>query len=144
MSYRFGIRKTFSNSGLVLSSFLPFSSSLSFLIQFSLEHELPISETVALITSNSFSLVSLLCTAEGTPLELFENTVTVSDAQHMTPRTSSRSRRNDDSNLCVDNELGFARTAPLLVEMNNKEYLEQQAEETQLSQQFPKANAAQV
>jgi len=27
----------------------------------------------------------------------------------MAPRTSSRSRKNDDSNLCVDNELGFAK-----------------------------------
>ncbi|PPS10168.1 hypothetical protein GOBAR_AA10474 [Gossypium barbadense] len=88
----------------------------------------------------------LLCTAEGTPLELFENIVTASDAQHMAPRTSSRSRRNDDSNLCVDNELGFTkdRTISRLTEMNSKEYLEQHAEERQLSQQFPKADAAQV
>lgn len=88
----------------------------------------------------------LLCTAEGTPLELFENIVTVSDAQYMAPRTSSRSRRNDDSNLCVDNELGFTkdRTISRLTEMNSKEYLEQHAEERQLSQQFPKADAAQV
>ncbi|KAE8711237.1 putative Clathrin assembly protein [Hibiscus syriacus] len=75
----------------------------------------------------------LLCTAEGSPLELFENIVTVSDAQNMAPRTSSRSRRNDDSNLCVDNELGFAkdRTISRLTEMNSKEYLEQHAEERQ-------------
>ncbi|PPD98072.1 hypothetical protein GOBAR_DD04904 [Gossypium barbadense] len=88
----------------------------------------------------------LLCAAEGAPLELFENIVTVSDAQYMAPRTSSRSRRNDDSNLCVDNELGFAkdRTISRLTEMNSKEYLEQHAEERQLSQQFPKADAAQV
>lgn len=51
----------------------------------------------------------LLCTAEGSPQELFERIVTISDAQHMAPRTSSRSRRNDDSDLCVDNELGFAK-----------------------------------
>ncbi|XP_022749470.1 AFG1-like ATPase isoform X3 [Durio zibethinus] len=51
----------------------------------------------------------LLCTAEGSPQELFENIVTVSDARQMAPRTSSRSRRNDDSDLCVDNELGFAK-----------------------------------
>ncbi|KAE8687150.1 hypothetical protein F3Y22_tig00111022pilonHSYRG00137 [Hibiscus syriacus] len=65
----------------------------------------------------------LLCTAEGSPVELFENIVTVSEAKHMAPRTSSRSRRNDDSNLCVDNELGFAkdRTISRLTEMNSKE-----------------------
>ncbi|CAA2965122.1 AFG1-like ATPase isoform X1 [Olea europaea subsp. europaea] len=51
----------------------------------------------------------LLCTAEGTPFELFERIVTVSDAQQMAPRTSSRSRKSDDSNICVDNELGFAK-----------------------------------
>ncbi|KAE8690984.1 putative Clathrin assembly protein [Hibiscus syriacus] len=75
----------------------------------------------------------LLCTAEGSPLELFENIMTVSDAQYTAPRTSSRSRRNDDSNLCVDNELGFAkdRTISRLTEMNSKEYLEQHAEERQ-------------
>lgn len=51
----------------------------------------------------------LMCTAEGTPLELFDRIVTISDAQQMSPRTSSRSRKNDDSELCVDNELGFAK-----------------------------------
>lgn len=51
----------------------------------------------------------LLCTAEGSPLELFRRVVTVSDAQHIAPRTSTRSRRNDDLDLCVDNELGFAK-----------------------------------
>ncbi|KAK8604854.1 hypothetical protein V6N13_082321 [Hibiscus sabdariffa] len=88
----------------------------------------------------------LLCAAEGSPVELFENIVTVSDAQQMAPRTSSRSRRNDDSNLCVDNELGFAkdRTISRLTEMNSKEYLEQHAEERHLSQQFAKADVAQV
>ncbi|XVF47842.1 hypothetical protein PTKIN_Ptkin03bG0143200 [Pterospermum kingtungense] len=85
----------------------------------------------------------LLCTAEGSPLELFENIVTVSDAQQMAPRTSSRSRRNDDSNLCVDNELGFAkdRTISRLTEMNSKEYLEQHAEDRKLSQELVNADA---
>lgn len=71
----------------------------------------------------------LLCTAEGTPFELFERVVTIADAQHMSPRTSSRSRKNDDSDLCVDNELGFAkdRTISRLTEMNSREYLEQHA-----------------
>ena len=51
----------------------------------------------------------LLCTAEGSPVELFEKIVTIADAQQMSPRTSSRSRKSDDSDLCVDNELGFAK-----------------------------------
>lgn len=51
----------------------------------------------------------LMCTAEGTPFQLFERIVTISDAQSMAPRTSSRSRKNDDYDLCVDNELGFAK-----------------------------------
>lgn len=51
----------------------------------------------------------LLCTAEGSPVELFEKIVTISDAQQIAPRTSSRSRKNDDFDLCVDNELGFAK-----------------------------------
>ncbi|KAM7472881.1 hypothetical protein LguiA_011064 [Lonicera macranthoides] len=71
----------------------------------------------------------LMCTAEGTPHELFERIVTISDAQHMAPRTSSRSRKNDDFDLCVDNELGFAkeRTISRLTEMNSKEFLEHHA-----------------
>ncbi|CBI36595.3 hypothetical protein VitviT2T_016962 [Vitis vinifera] len=81
----------------------------------------------------------LLCTAEGSPLQLFERIVTIADAQNMAPRTSSRSRKNDDFDLCVDNELGFAkdRTISRLTEMNSKEYLEQHAAmlaEKQLSQ----------
>lgn len=72
----------------------------------------------------------LLCTAEGTPFQLFERIVTVADAQQMAPRTSSRSRKSDDSDICVDNELGFAkdRTISRLTEMNSREYLEQHAE----------------
>ncbi|KAF8407304.1 hypothetical protein HHK36_006431 [Tetracentron sinense] len=71
----------------------------------------------------------LLCTAEGTPTQLFERIVTVSDAQHIAPRTSSRSRKSDDFDLCVDNELGFAkdRTISRLTEMNSREFLEQHA-----------------
>ncbi|KAL3532963.1 hypothetical protein ACH5RR_006484 [Cinchona calisaya] len=71
----------------------------------------------------------LLCTAAGTPIELLENIVTIADAQQISPRTSSRSRKNDDSDICVDNELGFAkdRTISRLTEMNSKEYLEQHA-----------------
>ncbi|KAJ8492845.1 hypothetical protein OPV22_014566 [Ensete ventricosum] len=70
----------------------------------------------------------LLCTAEASPAELFERIVTVMDAQKIYPRSSSsRSRRTDDIDLCVDNELGFAkdRTISRLAEMNSKEYLEQ-------------------
>nr|GEW86959.1 AFG1-like ATPase [Tanacetum cinerariifolium] len=72
----------------------------------------------------------LLCTAEGTPFDLFERIVTVADAHNVAPRTSSRSRKNDDFDLCVDNELGFAkdRTISRLTEMNSKEYLEQHSE----------------
>ncbi|KAL0334139.1 UNVERIFIED_CONTAM: AFG1-like ATPase [Sesamum angustifolium] len=72
----------------------------------------------------------LLCTAEGTPVELFDRIVTIADAQHLAPRTSSRSRKSDDSDICVDNELGFAkdRTISRLTEMNSREYLEQHAE----------------
>ncbi|KAJ4709464.1 lactation elevated protein 1-like [Melia azedarach] len=71
----------------------------------------------------------LLCTAEGSPLQLFDKIVTIADAQNIAPRTSSRSRRTDESDLCVDNELGFAkdRTISRLTEMNSKEYLEQHA-----------------
>ncbi|KAL1816164.1 hypothetical protein DCAR_0520537 [Daucus carota subsp. sativus] len=72
----------------------------------------------------------LMCSAEGTPFDLFERIVTISDAQQMAPRTSSRSRKNDEYDLCVDNELGFAkeRTISRLTEMNSSEYLEQHAE----------------
>ncbi|KAL4564210.1 hypothetical protein LXL04_028266 [Taraxacum kok-saghyz] len=72
----------------------------------------------------------LMCTAEGTPFELFERIVTVADAHNIAPRTSSRSRKNDDFDLCVDNELGFAkdRTISRLTEMNSKEYLEHHSE----------------
>ncbi|XP_073044993.1 uncharacterized protein [Primulina eburnea] len=72
----------------------------------------------------------LLCTAEATPIELFERIVTIADAQQMAPRTSSRSRKFDVSDICVDNELGFAkdRTISRLTEMNSREYLEQHAE----------------
>lgn len=51
----------------------------------------------------------LMCTAEGTPFDLFKRIVTVADAHNIAPRTSSRSRKNDDFDLCVDNELGFAK-----------------------------------
>ncbi|CAI9293578.1 unnamed protein product [Lactuca saligna] len=72
----------------------------------------------------------LMCTAEGTPFEVFERIVTVANAHNIAPRTSSRSRKNDDFDLCVDNELGFAkdRTISRLTEMNSKEYLEQHSE----------------
>lgn len=42
----------------------------------------------------------LLCTAESHPRELFEKIVTVSEAKNMAM---------DDPDLCVDNELGFAK-----------------------------------
>ncbi|XP_073278565.1 uncharacterized protein [Primulina huaijiensis] len=74
--------------------------------------------------------VRLLCTAEATPIELFEQVVTIADARQMAPRTSSRSRKFDVSDICVDNELGFAkdRTISRLTEMNSREYLERHSE----------------
>ncbi|XP_078148830.1 uncharacterized protein LOC144544253 isoform X2 [Carex rostrata] len=68
----------------------------------------------------------LLCTAEASPVELFESIVTIADAKKFSPRSSSRSQRTDDLELCVDNELGFAkdRTISRLTELNSKEYLE--------------------
>ncbi|CAN8326205.1 unnamed protein product [Cochlearia groenlandica] len=83
------------------------------------------------------SKARLLCTAEGSPLELLERIVTISDAQQIAPRTSSRSRKSDDLDICVDNELGFAkdRTISRLTEMNSKEYLEQHS--TMLQEKQP-------
>ncbi|XP_047949799.1 AFG1-like ATPase isoform X1 [Salvia hispanica] len=59
----------------------------------------------------------LLCSAEGSPMELFEKVVTISDA------ATTRGL----SDVCVDNDLGFAkdRTISRLTEMNSREYLEQ-------------------
>ncbi|XP_057868343.2 uncharacterized protein LOC131075509 isoform X2 [Cryptomeria japonica] len=70
-----------------------------------------------------------LCTAEASPIDLFERVLTIAEAKRMAPRTSSRSRKNDDADICVDNELGFAkdRTISRLTEMNSKEYLEEHA-----------------
>ncbi|KAL1548913.1 peroxisome-assembly ATPase [Salvia divinorum] len=58
----------------------------------------------------------LLCSAQGSPMELFEKVVTISDA-------ATRGL----SEMCVDNDLGFAkdRTISRLTEMNSREYLEQ-------------------
>jgi hypothetical protein len=50
----------------------------------------------------------LLCMAEVAALKLFENIVTVAEAHKRSPR-SSRSQKHDDPDLCVDNELGFAK-----------------------------------
>ncbi|KAJ7979564.1 Lactation elevated protein 1 [Quillaja saponaria] len=80
----------------------------------------------------------LLCAADGSPQDLFEKIVTISDAKQVAPRTTSRSGKNDEPDLCVDNELGFAkdRTISRLTEINSKEYLQQHADllaEKQLS-----------
>ncbi|XP_044471448.1 AFG1-like ATPase isoform X2 [Mangifera indica] len=71
----------------------------------------------------------LMCTAEVSPLQLFSKVVTIADAQHIAPRTASRSKGADESDLCVDNELGFAkdRIISRLTEMNSREYLEHHA-----------------
>ncbi|CAA6662258.1 unnamed protein product [Spirodela intermedia] len=71
----------------------------------------------------------LLCTAEAVPVELFERIVTVLDAQKISPRTSSRSMRTDDLDLCMDLspiQCGFF-FLPRLTEMNSREYLEHHA-----------------
>lgn len=51
----------------------------------------------------------LLCTAEGTPIELFDRILTIADAKQKAPITSSRSMKSDVYDICVDNELGFAK-----------------------------------
>lgn len=75
----------------------------------------------------------LLCSAEVSPVELFERVVTIEEAQKISPRSSSRSQKKDEVDLCVDNELGFAkdRTISRLTEMNSREYLEQHEANTQ-------------
>lgn len=46
----------------------------------------------------------LVCTAETSPLELFEKIVTICDAEKI-----DEYEKRDDLDLCVDNELGFAK-----------------------------------
>lgn len=72
----------------------------------------------------------LLCSAEDEPFGLFQRVVTVADAPK--PR-DSRAVRNDDADLCVDNELGFAkeRTISRLTEMVSRPYLEEHAQKIQ-------------
>ncbi|KAG0556196.1 hypothetical protein KC19_11G033800 [Ceratodon purpureus] len=68
-----------------------------------------------------------MCSAEGSPKELFDKVVTRADA----PRKSdARSTRVEDADLLVDDELGFAkdRTMSRLTEMHSKEYLKEHAE----------------
>lgn len=55
------------------------------------------------------SKARLVCTAEASPVDLFDRVMTVSDAKKIQPRTSSRSQKNDVIDLCVDNELGFSK-----------------------------------
>ncbi|CAD6262993.1 unnamed protein product [Miscanthus lutarioriparius] len=80
----------------------------------------------------------LLCTAEAGPVGLFENIVTVAEAQKVSPRYS-RSQKSDDPDLCVDNELGFAkdRTISRLTEINSREYLEDFEMRLRQQQQLP-------
>jgi protein AFG1 len=47
-----------------------------------------------------------MCSAEGTPKELFEKIVTRADAPL---KTAARSNRLEDADLLVDDELGFAK-----------------------------------
>ncbi|CAI7806477.1 unnamed protein product [Closterium sp. NIES-54] len=48
----------------------------------------------------------LVCSAEGTPFELFERVVTIANAPR---RTAARSARSEDADVAVDDELGFAK-----------------------------------
>ncbi|KAK8965052.1 hypothetical protein KSP40_PGU011536 [Platanthera guangdongensis] len=78
-----------------------------------------------------------LCNAEASPSALLEKIVTVAEARRISPRSSSRSQKGDDLELCVDNELGFAkdRTISRLIEMSSREYLEQH--EQNIASQMP-------
>ncbi|XP_024402867.1 uncharacterized protein [Physcomitrium patens] len=69
-----------------------------------------------------------MCSAEGTPKELFEKIVTRADAPQF--KDDTRSTRHEDADLLVDDELGFAkdRTMSRLTEMHSKEYLKEHAE----------------
>ncbi|KAG0608486.1 hypothetical protein M758_8G109300 [Ceratodon purpureus] len=68
-----------------------------------------------------------MCSAEGTPKELFDKVVTRADAP---PKTKTRANLLEDADLLVDDELGFAkdRTMSRLTEMHSKEYLKEHAE----------------
>ncbi|KAH7277836.1 hypothetical protein KP509_38G010800 [Ceratopteris richardii] len=68
----------------------------------------------------------LLCSAEDEPTGLFKRCVTIADA----PKArSSRASKSEDADVCVDNELGFAkeRTISRLTEMISRPYLEEHA-----------------
>ncbi|KAH7688237.1 ATPase AFG1-like protein [Dioscorea alata] len=95
--------------------------------KFSLHNRTAAYRFVTLVDVMYENKAKLMCTAEASPVELFEKIVTIADAQKISPRTSSRSLKSDDLDLCVDNELGFAkdRTISRLTEMNSREYLEQ-------------------
>eukprot|EP00252_Welwitschia_mirabilis_P022198 TRINITY_DN5949_c0_g1_i1.p1 TRINITY_DN5949_c0_g1~~TRINITY_DN5949_c0_g1_i1.p1 ORF type:complete len:188 (+),score=33.87 TRINITY_DN5949_c0_g1_i1:368-931(+) len=83
---------------------------------------------VTLIDVTYENKARLLCSAEASPMQLFEQILTVDDAKRNSPRTS-RALKSDNVDLCVDNELGFAkdRTISRLTEMNSREYLEEHA-----------------
>ncbi|GJP71628.1 hypothetical protein CLOP_g2444, partial [Closterium sp. NIES-67] len=63
----------------------------------------------------------LVCSAEGTPFELFERVVTIANAPR---RTAARSAKTEDADVAVDDELGFAkdRTVSRMMEMQSTEY----------------------
>nr|XP_024360156.1 AFG1-like ATPase isoform X3 [Physcomitrium patens] len=67
-----------------------------------------------------------MCSAEGSPQELFAKVVTRADAPK---KSDTRSVRHSDADLLVDDELGFAkdRTISRLTEMHSKEYLKEHA-----------------
>ncbi|XP_057868345.2 uncharacterized protein LOC131075509 isoform X4 [Cryptomeria japonica] len=113
--------------GLQRNLFLPFISLLKERCEV---HPIGSSTDYRKLTSVMYeNKARFLCTAEASPIDLFERVLTIAEAKRMAPRTSSRSRKNDDADICVDNELGFAkdRTISRLTEMNSKEYLEEHA-----------------
>ncbi|KAL2632301.1 hypothetical protein R1flu_016987 [Riccia fluitans] len=69
-----------------------------------------------------------LCSAEASPVELFEKVLPISEAPKV-KRTSSRSNKSDDADILIDNDLGFTkdRTISRLTEINSTEYQEDHA-----------------
>ncbi|KAL3695358.1 hypothetical protein R1sor_009434 [Riccia sorocarpa] len=69
-----------------------------------------------------------LCSAEASPVELFEKVLPISEAPKQ-KRTSSRSSKTEDADILIDNDLGFTkdRTISRLTEINSSEYQEDHA-----------------
>ncbi|KAG6541137.1 hypothetical protein Mapa_017508 [Marchantia paleacea] len=69
-----------------------------------------------------------MCSAEATPVELFDKVLPISEAPKQ-KRTSSRSNNPEDADILIDNDLGFTkdRTISRLTEINSSEYQEDHA-----------------